>query len=96
MNTLPYAKPIGVYEAKTHFSKIVDDLVNGRCGPVPVLRHGVDGLLVKEGVILQSVQLFVGFLSSLKVFLGVGPPRLPDGGHILIRHRFHKIQHTSQ
>lgn len=26
MKTLPYAKPIGIYEAKTHFSKIVDDI----------------------------------------------------------------------
>jgi hypothetical protein len=34
------SKPIGIYEAKTHFSQIVDDLVNGRCGPVPIMRHG--------------------------------------------------------
>ncbi len=46
MKTLPYAKPIGVYEAKTHFSKIVDDLVNGRCGPVPVLRHGKKAVFI--------------------------------------------------
>ena len=46
MKALPYAKPIGVYEAKTHFSKIVDDLVNGRCGPVPVLRHGKKAVFI--------------------------------------------------
>ena len=28
-NNLPMSKPIGIYEAKTHFSQIVDDLVNG-------------------------------------------------------------------
>ncbi len=39
-NNLPISKPIGIYEAKTHLSQIVDDLVNGRCGPVPVMRRG--------------------------------------------------------
>ena len=43
---LPISKPIGLYEAKTHFSKIVDDLVNGRCGPVPVTRHGKQAVYI--------------------------------------------------
>ena len=43
---LPISKPIGLYEAKTHFSKIVDDLVNGRCGPVPVMRHGKQAVYI--------------------------------------------------
>ena len=54
MNTLPYAKPIGVYEAKTHFSKIVDDLVNGRCGPVPVLRHGKKAVFIVTDDVLAE------------------------------------------
>ena len=45
-NPLPLSKPIGLYEAKTHFSKIVDDLVNGRCGPVPVMRHGKQAIFM--------------------------------------------------
>ena len=48
-NNLPMSKPIGIYEAKTHFSQIVDDLVNGRCGPVPVMRRGKQAIyLVTE------------------------------------------------
>ncbi|MBR6022317.1 MAG: hypothetical protein IK066_07855 [Kiritimatiellae bacterium] len=34
------APAIGLFEAKTHFSRIVDDLVNGRSGAVPVMRRG--------------------------------------------------------
>lgn len=34
------APAIGVFEAKTHFSRIVDDLVNGRSRAVPVMRRG--------------------------------------------------------
>ncbi len=45
-NTLPISKPIGIYEAKTHFSQIVDDLVNGRCGPVPVMRRGKQAVFI--------------------------------------------------
>lgn len=39
-SALPMSKPVGLYEARTHFSQIFDDLVNGRCGPVPITRRG--------------------------------------------------------
>ncbi len=49
---LPVADSIGVFEAKTHFSRIVDDVMNGRCGPVPVLRRG------KAAVYIVSTPFF--------------------------------------
>lgn len=45
-NSLPMSKPIGIYEAKAHFSQIVDDLVNGRCGPVPIMRRGKQAVYI--------------------------------------------------
>lgn len=54
-STLPMSKPIGIYEARTHLSQIFDDLVNGRCGPVPITRRGTKtAYLVLEPPMAES------------------------------------------
>ena len=54
-STLPMSKPIGIYEARTHLSQIFDDLVNGRCGPVPITRRGTKTVyLVVEPPTVES------------------------------------------
>ena len=63
-NNLPMSKPIGIYEAKTHFSQIVDDLVNGRCGPVPVMRRG------KQAVSLATEPPSAATLAKPKSIIG--------------------------
>ena len=37
---------IGLFEAKTHFSRLVDDILNGRSGPVSILRRGKPAAVV--------------------------------------------------
>ena len=37
---------IGLFDAKTHLSRIVDDLLNGRTGPVSILRRGKPAAVV--------------------------------------------------
>ncbi len=54
-STLPMSNPIGIYEARTHLSQIFDDLVNGRCGPVPITRRGTKtAYLVLEPPMVES------------------------------------------
>ena len=54
-STLPMSDPIGIYEARTHLSQIFDDLVNGRCGPVPITRRGTKtAYLVLEPPMAES------------------------------------------
>ena len=37
---------IGLFDAKTHLSRLVDDLVNGRRGPISILRRGKPAAVV--------------------------------------------------
>lgn len=68
-NKLPMSKPIGIYEAKTHFSQIVDDLVNGRCGPVPIMRLG------KQAVYLVTELSSPELTQKPKIQFGIGKGR---------------------
>lgn len=68
-NNLPMSKPIGIYEAKTHFSQIVNDLVNGRCGPVPIMRHG------KQAVYLVTELPSPKLTQKPKIRFGIGKGR---------------------
>ena len=67
------AAAIGMFEAKTHFSRIVDDLVNGRSGAVPVMRRG------KPAVYIVSDEFFrkaAGEAQGIRYGLAKGKYRL--------------------
>ncbi|MBQ3810102.1 MAG: type II toxin-antitoxin system Phd/YefM family antitoxin [Kiritimatiellae bacterium] len=68
------ASSIGLFDAKTHFSQIVDDLLNGRRGPVSILRRG------KPAAVVVPVGWYrerAGGASGIRLGLAKGKYRIP-------------------
>ena len=65
---------IGLFDAKTHLSRIVDDLLNGRSGPVSILRRG------KPAAVVVPVGWYrerAGGASGIRLGLAKGKYRIP-------------------
>ena len=65
---------IGLFDAKTHLSRIVDDLLNGRTGPVSILRRG------KPAAVVVPVDWYherAGGASGIRIGLAKGKYRIP-------------------
>ena len=65
---------IGLFDAKTHFSRIVDDILNGRSGPVSILRRG------KPAAVVVPVEWYrerAGGTSGIHIGLAKGKYRIP-------------------
>lgn len=65
---------IGLFDAKTHLSRIVDDLLNGRTGPVSILRRG------KPAAVVVPVDWYherVGGASGIRIGLAKGRYKIP-------------------
>ena len=65
---------IGLFDAKTHLSRIVDDLLNGRTGPVPILRRGRPAAVV---VPVDWYRERAGGSSGIRLGLAKGKYRIP-------------------
>ena len=68
------APAIGLFEAKTHFSKIVDDLLNGRSGAVPVMRRGKPAVYIVTDAFYR--QATAGSSPGIRYGLAKGKYRL--------------------
>ena len=68
------APAIGLFEAKTHFSKIVDDLLNGRSGAVPVMRRGKPAVYIVTDAFFR--QAAAGGSPGIRYGLAKGKYRL--------------------
>ena len=65
---------IGLFDAKTHLSRLVDDLVNGRRGPFFILRRG------KPAAVVVPVGWFcerAGADPGIRLGLAKGKYRIP-------------------
>ena len=65
---------IGLFEAKTHFSRLVDDILNGRSGPVSILRRG------KPAAVVVPVDWYrerTGGATGIRIGLAKGKYRIP-------------------
>ena len=65
---------IGLFEAKTHFSRLVDDILNGRSGPVSILRRG------KPAAVVVPVDWYrerAGGAAGIRIGLAKGKYRIP-------------------
>ena len=65
---------IGLFEAKTHFSRLVDDILNGRSGPVSILRRG------KPAAVVVPVDWYrerAGGATGIRIGLAKGKYRIP-------------------
>ena len=65
---------IGLFEAKTHFSRLVDDILNGRSGPVSILRRG------KPAAVVVPVDWYrerAGGATGIRSGLAKGKYRIP-------------------
>ncbi len=66
---------IGLFEAKTHFSRLVDDILNGRSGPVSILRRG------KPAAVVVPVDWYrerAGGVTGIRIGLAKGKYRIPS------------------
>ena len=66
---------IGLFEAKTHFSRLVDDILNGRSGPVSILRRG------KPAAVVVPVDWYrerAGGATGIRIGLAKGKYRIPS------------------
>ena len=65
---------IGLFDAKTHFSRLVDDILNGRSGPVSILRRG------KPAAVVVPVDWYrerAGGATGIRIGLAKGKYRIP-------------------
>lgn len=65
---------IGLFDAKTHFSRLVDDILNGRSGPVSILRRG------KPAAVVVPVDWYrerTGGTAGIRIGLAKGKYRIP-------------------
>ena len=65
---------IGLFDAKTHFSRLVDDILNGRSGPVSILRRG------KPVAVVVPVDWYrerAGGAAGIRIGLAKGKYRIP-------------------
>ena len=65
---------IGLFDAKTHFSRLVDDILNGRSGPVSILRRG------KPAAVVVPVEWYrerAGGAAGIRIGLAKGKYRIP-------------------
>lgn len=68
------AATIGLFDAKTHLSRIVDDLLNGRSGPVSILRRGKPAAVV---VPVDWYRKHARSASGIRLGLAKGKYRIP-------------------
>ena len=66
---------IGLFEAKTHFSRLVDDILNGRSGPVSILRRGKPAAVV---VPVDGYRERAGGATGIRIGLAKGKYRIPS------------------
>ena len=66
---------IGLFEAKTHFSRLVDDILNGRSGPVSILRRGEPAAVI---VPVDWYRERAGGATGIRIGLAKGKYRIPS------------------